>query len=278
MRWKGSGIKRKITVNLKQRSSKSNGNNTEINAPTAKARLPKLSLPKFCGDVTKWSTFWDSFNSAIHKNREISKVDKFNYLDSVLEGPAARAIAGLTLTASNYENAVEILQDCFRKPQIISAHMDELIKLQPSHNDRLASLRYVYDQISVHVRGLASLGISTDQYGSLLIAVIMSKLPNAIRLQVARNTTDEIWKIKDLLQTVKKEVEARASSKHVKTTESPRKPRFVKPPIPSANSLLANKIGEIPFKCAYCKENHYSASCEKVQDLQQRKEILFKDR
>ena len=74
----------KINIKLKQRSSKSNGNNTEINAltsqaPNAKAMLPKLSLPKFCGDVNKWIMLWDSFNSAIHKNREISKVDKFNY-------------------------------------------------------------------------------------------------------------------------------------------------------------------------------------------------------
>ena len=218
--------------------------------------MQTLSLPKF-RDVTKWSTFWDSFQSAIHDNREISKVDKFNYLNSVLEGAAARAIAGLTLTASNYDNAVEILQDRFGKPQqIISAHMDELIKLQPSHNDRPASLRYVYDQISVHVRGLASLGISTEQYGSLLIPVVMSKLPNEIRLQVARNTTDEIWKIEKLLQTIKKEVEARETSEHVKTGESPRKSPFLKPPIPSANSLVANKVGDIPVKCVYCKEIH----------------------
>lgn len=58
--------------------------------------------------------------------------------------------------------------------------MDELIKLQSNDNDRPASLRYIYDRISVHVRGLALLGISTEQYGSLLIPVVMSKLPNEI--------------------------------------------------------------------------------------------------
>ena len=140
----------------------------------------------------------------MHKNPSISKVDKFNYLNSLLEGAARRAVQGLTLTEANYEHG--------RPQQIISAHMDELIKLQPSHNDRPASLRYIYDRISVHVRGLASLGISTEQYGSLLIPVVMSKLPNEIRLEVARNSTDEIWKIEDLLQTIKKEVEARETS------------------------------------------------------------------
>lgn len=83
----------------------------------------------------------------------------------LLEGTA---VQGLTLTEANYDSVVEILQERFgRPPQIISAHMDKLIKLQPSHNDRPASLRYIYDRISVHVRSLALLGISTEQYGKL---------------------------------------------------------------------------------------------------------------
>jgi len=100
-------------------------------------------LPKFPGE---WNTFWDSFQSAVHDNPEISQVDKLNYLNSVLEGLAARAIAGLTVL--NYENAVGILQDCFGKTQqIITTHMDDLIKITPCYNDNPT---YVFDQISVH--------------------------------------------------------------------------------------------------------------------------------
>ena len=44
-----------------------------------KSKLPKLTLLKFKGDVTKWDMFWDSYESAIHKNYAITKVDKFNY-------------------------------------------------------------------------------------------------------------------------------------------------------------------------------------------------------
>ena len=222
--------KRKIDLKLKQKSSGSGDNHSESHSSTsqdpartsqAKAKLPKLTLPKFRGEFTKWNTFWDSFQSAVHDNPEISKVDKFNYLNSVLKGPAARAIAGLTLTASNYENAVGILQDRFGKTQqIITAHMDELIKIAPCYNNRPTSLRYVFEQISVHTRGLASFGVSPEQYGSLLIPIIMSKLPNEIRLQVAQNLTDEVWKIEELLLTIKKEVEARETSKQVKTTAS----------------------------------------------------------
>ncbi len=64
----------------------------------------------------------------------------------------------------------------------------------------------------MHVRGLASLGVAADQYGSLLIPVIMSKLPSEIRLQVARKATSDVWKIDELLDTIKFEVEAREMS------------------------------------------------------------------
>jgi len=54
-----------------------------------KAKLPKLILPKFRGDVTTWTGFWESYKSAVHDNENISKIDKFNYLKSLLEGAAS---------------------------------------------------------------------------------------------------------------------------------------------------------------------------------------------
>ena len=50
-------------------------------ATQVKAKLPKLTLPKFCRDLTYWMSFWDSFESAVHRNLSISKVNKFNYLN-----------------------------------------------------------------------------------------------------------------------------------------------------------------------------------------------------
>ena len=50
----------------------------------AMAKLPKLILPKFSGDVTKFRSFWDSFKSAIDENSDLSTVDKFNYLQSLV--------------------------------------------------------------------------------------------------------------------------------------------------------------------------------------------------
>jgi len=49
-------------------------------------------LKKFNGDLIKWVTFWDTFESSVHSNPHLTDIDRFNYLKSLLEGPAYEAI------------------------------------------------------------------------------------------------------------------------------------------------------------------------------------------
>ena len=98
--------------------------------------------------------------------------------------------------------------------------MEELLKLPSfSTSERSNSLRFVYDKISVHIRGLSTLGFAPDQYGGLPIPVIMSKLPNEVRVRIARETKSTVWKIEELMDVIKREVEARVVSESVKIIE-----------------------------------------------------------
>lgn len=56
--------------------------------------------------------------------------------------------------------------------------------------------------------GLVCPRVNSDQYGSLLIPVIMSKLPEEICVRGPRETTSTIWKIEELLEIIKQEVKA----------------------------------------------------------------------
>ena len=170
-----------------------------------KAKLPKLVLPKFRGVITQRQTFWDSFNSSIHVNPHLRPIDKFNDLHSLLVDQAACAIQGLARTDADYQSAIEILQNRFGRPQnIISTLMDELLKIPGCTSDKASQLRFVYDKISINEHGLESLGVSSSQYGSLLlIPVIMSKLLQEVRIQVARNTAQEVWQMSDILDVIR---------------------------------------------------------------------------
>ena len=70
---------------------------TSVSGHSNKVRLPKLMIKSFDGKLTEWTPFWDSFNSAIHENPELSKVDKFNYLRSMVTHGALEAVSGLML-------------------------------------------------------------------------------------------------------------------------------------------------------------------------------------
>ena len=249
---------------------------------TTKPRLPKLVLPKFKGEITKFKSFWDSFDSAVNKNADLSSVDKFNYLHALLEGQTARAIQGLTLSETNYQAAVDILQERSGKTQqIISAHMDELLKVPTSTWDKPGQLRIIYDKIKINVRGLESLGVKAEQYGSFLIPVIMSRLPAEVRLHVARVSTKDVWEINELLKVIQAEVEAREMSDTMKiqeregteTTFTPK--RGFSPG--TANSLFARSDDGSGIRCAFCNGEHYSETKFRKK-IQTRKNILIMDK
>ena len=50
----------------------------------------------------------------------------------------------------------------------------------------------------------------------MLIPVFISKLPTEIRVQIPRLMSSEVWSIREMLELICKEVEAREASEHVK--------------------------------------------------------------
>ena len=142
-------------------------------------KLPKLTLQSFDGDPTKWQSFWDGYSSSVYKNKTLSDIDKFNYLKGCLTGQASNAIEGIQLTGENLTSAIEILKDRFAQPQIlISSYMNNLLHFSKVGNvENVSKLRSLYDQLEINIRNLTVMGIESDTYGTLLIPIIMDKIP-----------------------------------------------------------------------------------------------------
>ena len=242
------------------------------NPRVSRVKLPKLSFKKFGGDITSWSTFWDSFHSAVHSNEDLSNVDKFNYLISFLEGSAAECISGLTLTSANYEEAVAVLKRRFgNKQQIVNRHMEALLELEAvtSIHD-IQPLRTLCDKIESHVRSLNSLGVPSSSYGSLLSSIVMNKMPQEIRLVVSRKLVDCEWGFDEFIKIVEEEVDARERASLVasSTMAAPRKSKDR----PTATSLLSSES----TCCTYCGRAHPSSCCRTISSVTDRKEFLVK--
>ena len=130
------------------------------NTSTTEARLPKLELPVFCGDVTLWTSFWEQYQAVVH-NSELPSITKFTYLLALLKGEAKACVQGLSLTASNYETACAILQKRFGRPErIIFSHIQELLKITVPRQPTVAVLWKMYYDLQAHMRSLEALNIT----------------------------------------------------------------------------------------------------------------------
>ena len=154
---------------------------------------------------------------ALCSNESLNNTEKLNYLRSYLECPAAATITGLALTKENYKIAVDLLRERFGNKQvIISSHMDSLLKIpRVTLASDIKRVRDVYDKIEINVRSLQALGIKSEMYGSLLIPVMMEKIPEEFRLVVSRKMKSDTWDINELLWAFKQELEAREKRRFV---------------------------------------------------------------
>ncbi|GFR08000.1 uncharacterized protein TNCT_361341 [Trichonephila clavata] len=87
-------------------------------------KLPKLTIQKFYGDSSTWLEFWGQFSNAIDNNPNLTHIDKFSYLKSLLGASAHNVVAGFSLSEENYKAAVELLKNRFgRHDLVVNAHM-----------------------------------------------------------------------------------------------------------------------------------------------------------
>ena len=95
---------------------------------------------------------------------------------------ASQEIEGFPLTAENYTAAWRLLNERFGNGKIIiSGHMNKILNISPVYSPNVRSLRELNDNVGSNVWALENLAVSYEQFGSLLIPIILEKLPNMFK-------------------------------------------------------------------------------------------------
>lgn len=145
-----------------------------------RVKLPKFQLRPFSGDLIQWTSFWDSFQTAVHNNGQLSEIEKFNYLNSLLEHTAREAISGFALTAANYHQAICLLKKGFGgKQQIVDKHLEVLFNIDPVvSGNNVRGLRHLFDTATSHICSLQSLNVHPATYACTFCPKLLTKLPH----------------------------------------------------------------------------------------------------
>lgn len=217
-------------------------------------KLPTLKLPTFNGSYENWLEFKDAFQAIVHDNTSLSRVEKFYYLKSYLEGEPLQAIANLQVTNDNYSVAWALLSDRYENKRLIihnyvKALFDCPIVVKESHND----LRNLYDLFQKNLRSLQSLGQDTDNWDTLIVHLLTSKFDviTSREWESYPISSGELPKLLDINAFLKSKcqlLEKLESSKNVKPDKGN---------IRGFHSIPT----EGTFSCYYCKRNHSIYKC-----------------
>ncbi|KAL9984852.1 hypothetical protein ACROYT_G007191 [Oculina patagonica] len=201
----------------------------------------------------------DIFRVAIHDNVEIPTVQKFVYLKSLLSNEAAGYIANIKTEEANYEVAVQRLTSRYGKDEVQkNCLMTKLADMKPLEQSNKA-MRDALDELFATVRALEVQGVTTEQYGSLLMPLIESKLPKDWRLVWAREKaglSKEDVTFSKLLKFLEQELEIRESADQPVEVEQHQSIEKEKTLLPTVSGLMAKSV-----TCTFCKGPHSPKQC-----------------
>ena len=240
----------------------------------SRVRLPKMDIQKFGGRVCEWQEFWDAFNSCIYENKSLTPVEKFTYLRSYLVDSAKACVAGFALTEANYEAGVELLKDRFGKSVVVKrAHINGLMNLKPVFSESdVSRLRAFYDKVETHQRTLTALGADEESYPSIVVPSLLEKLPETVRLTITRGEDYEEWRLNELIQNLKAEIELSEKHQNLRLPRKDWPPQDGRRPPGTGNNLFTKFANQ----CEFCRRDHPLEKCTRVTDLKERKNIIRK--
>ncbi len=188
------------------------GNHSQQSHNNSQVKLPKLQLLNYYGDPLKWPDFWDSYEATIH-TQNISNVQKFNYLKTIVKGRAFEAIEGISVNNANYIVAIETLKKRFGDRSIIKTTLyNNLRNLQPVSNFRINELRTLVDSMDKIFRQLEAQGEDLEHQS--LTSLILEKLPAQVIIKLEeqyKNHEESIWSVETLRDALSKLVTVQES-------------------------------------------------------------------
>jgi len=168
-----------IKISYQPQSSSANSKNSSA---TSSTKLPKLDLHTFDGNLIEWISFRDMFESAVHNNPSVSKVQKLVYLKSLLKGEASRLVNSLILSESNYDTAWQLLHDRYQNQrEILFSVLRKLFSL-PNSNSSAMAIRQLVDSTKDCIRSMEIINLKTDLSSeAIILYVLIEKLDQTSR-------------------------------------------------------------------------------------------------
>lgn len=236
--------------------SSSSVRNTEAVAESY--RLPTISLPKFSGNYTEWTSFRDLFTTLIHNNAALSDVQRLHYLKSNLLGEAESMLRHVSIDAANYRDAFESLQNRYEnKRMIVTTQLKQLMALQPVIDENTTTIKRLLVGTVEVIQALKNLERPVDKWDDLLVFITTQKLDATSRKEweTSLGSSKNPPTFTELQEFLEQRI-CVLSAVHLSMNYKTQTARVQKPEFKShiVKTVASNK-------CSFCSKNHQLAYC-----------------
>nr|CDJ83931.1 Protein of unknown function DUF1759 and Protein of unknown function DUF1758 domain containing protein [Haemonchus contortus] len=148
--------------------------------------LTKMELPTFDGNLLEYPEFSARFATLVGNKPQLDNTTKFCLLKSCLRGRALQSIQGLSMTAENYNIAMDILRTHFDDKVTMRHILYTKLSQLPPCDPEGHHLPVLYNRMFSLVRQFCNGG--DDSKETALGALLLNKLPLRVRSQIYDKT------------------------------------------------------------------------------------------
>lgn len=246
------------------------------NPAASRIKLPVLSIPTFEGDSSTFQTWKCLYDQLIHSSAELSDIEKFSYLKSILKGPALACVDHVGFVSANYPLAYRnLVERYYNKRLIAGSHLHKILNFQPLKTESLVGLRSFLDVVNISVESLKGLKVR-DLSDFILLYLGLNVLDsNTKRLFETENLLVDFPSFDQLVTFVKGRctvLEATSGSCYMDNVSIHSKPQFkksfvtvqsdqvTKKPINSVLQAKSNVQGSGKNQCPLCNQHFHKIS------------------
>ena len=166
------------------------------------AKLPKLVISLFRGELTDWPCFWSQFEAEIDRV-EVPGVTKYSYLKELVDPKIRKEIDGLPFSSEGYERAKNILKRKNGKPsEVVNAYVENIMSVPTINGSQPNKIHEVYEKLLFNVKSLETTGKLRKVNG--YVRMTIDKLPGIRGDLVRTDDSRRIWNFPQLIDELRK--------------------------------------------------------------------------
>ncbi|UYV78825.1 K02A2.6-like, partial [Cordylochernes scorpioides] len=229
--------------------------------PESNVNLPKINLPIFNGDSANWLSFREIFNSTINSNQTLTEIQKFQYLNASVKGPAEKLIRGFPISDKNYQQAWDTLCNRFNnRRELAFSQINKIFSIRPLKSITTGSLYEILDVCNEGIRNLSVLGLEKNTLTDLILINFFEKrIGEALRKEWELTLQNEEYPTFENFVNF--------LEKHAKSLQGMRIPLFQEQKTSSKNMMAHGLYVNKGQNCILCHQIHKLNDCQRFINL-----------